>query len=199
MSSEKIYVFKIFERIWHWSQASLIIFMLITGFEVHGSYTLFGFAKAVSSAHHCRLDAGSVVGVRHFLAYHHRRVETVHSDHGQGGGDDQALFGRDLQRCAASFQGDPLKKHNPLQRLAYIGVLLFIGPLLWLTGWFYLFYGVWQAWGVDKFVSLEWVAFFHTAGAFMMLAFLIAHVYLTTAGHTPTSHIKAMITGWEEV
>jgi len=23
-------------------------------------------------------------------------------------------------------------------------------------------------------------------------------VYLTTAGHTPLSHIKAMITGWEE-
>ena len=35
--------------------------------------------------------------------------------------------------------------------------------------------------------------------AFMMLAFLIAHVYLTTAGHTPTAHFKAMITGWEEV
>jgi len=32
-----------------------------------------------------------------------------------------------------------------------------------------------------------------------MLMFLFAHVYLTTAGHTPTSHIKAMITGWEEV
>ena len=30
-------------------------------------------------------------------------------------------------------------------------------------------------------------------------AFLIAHVYLTTAGHTPMAHIKAMITGWEEV
>ena len=36
-------------------------------------------------------------------------------------------------------------------------------------------------------------------GAFMMLVFFIAHVYLATAGHTPTSHIKAMITGWEEL
>jgi len=26
----------------------------------------------------------------------------------------------------------------------------------------------------------------------------IAHVYLSTAGHTPLAHIKAMITGWEE-
>ena len=32
-----------------------------------------------------------------------------------------------------------------------------------------------------------------------MLAFFIAHVYLATAGHTPLAHIKAMITGWEEV
>jgi len=77
-------------------------------------------------------------------------------------------------------------------------VLLLIGPLLWFTGWFYLFFGDWKAWGVDKYISLEWVAFFHAAGAFMMLIFLIAHVYLTTAGHTPTSHIRAMITGWEE-
>jgi thiosulfate reductase cytochrome b subunit len=32
----------------------------------------------------------------------------------------------------------------------------------------------------------------------MVLIFFIAHVYLATAGHTPLSHIKAMITGWEE-
>jgi len=35
--------------------------------------------------------------------------------------------------------------------------------------------------------------------AFMMLIFFIAHIYLATAGHTVTSHIKAMITGWEDV
>jgi thiosulfate reductase cytochrome b subunit len=28
--------------------------------------------------------------------------------------------------------------------------------------------------------------------------FFIVHVYLTTTGHTPTAHIKAMVTGWEE-
>ena len=68
------------------------------------------------------------------------------------------------------FNATTLKKHNPLQRLAYLGVMLFIGPLMWFTGWFYLFYDEWTAWGVDQYLSLEWVAFFHTAGAFMMLA-----------------------------
>jgi thiosulfate reductase cytochrome b subunit len=31
-----------------------------------------------------------------------------------------------------------------------------------------------------------------------MLIFLIVHVYLTTTGHTPLAHIRAMISGWEE-
>jgi thiosulfate reductase cytochrome b subunit len=50
-----------------------------------------------------------------------------------------------------------------------------------------------------SWLTMEYVAMFHVIGAFMMLVFLIAHVYLATAGHTPTAHIKAMITGWEEV
>ena len=41
--TERIYIFKRFERFWHCSQALLIMFMMTTGFEVHGLYTLFGF------------------------------------------------------------------------------------------------------------------------------------------------------------
>jgi thiosulfate reductase cytochrome b subunit len=29
--------------------------------------------------------------------------------------------------------------------------------------------------------------------------FIFVHVYLTTLGHTPGAHVKAMITGYEEV
>lgn len=43
------------------------------------------------------------------------------------------------------------------------------------------------------------IAVIHTLGAFALIAFTIIHVYMTTTGHTPTSHIKAMITGWDEV
>jgi thiosulfate reductase cytochrome b subunit len=39
----------------------------------------------------------------------------------------------------------------------------------------------------------------HVIGAFLMLAFLISHLYLITTGHKVTSQIKAMITGWEEL
>jgi len=197
--SEKIYVFKKFERFWHWSQASLIIFMLITGFEVHGSYKLFGFEHAVS---YHTTAAWTLIGLWVFAIFWHfttgewkQYIPTTDKVVAMVKFYSVGIF----VNAPHPFRATTLRKHNPLQRLAYLGVLLFIGPLLWFSGWFYLFFGNWQEWGVDKYVSLEWVAFFHTAGAFMMLMFLIAHVYLTTAGHTPTSHIKAMITGWEEV
>jgi len=199
MTVERIYVFKRFERFWHWSQASLIIFMLITGFEVHGSYSLFGFGKAVSLH---TIAAWSLIGLWVFAIFWHfttgewkQYIPTTDKVVAMIKFYSVGIF----TNAPHPFKATTLKKHNPLQRLAYLGVMLFIGPLLWLSGWFYLFFSDWAAWGVDKYVSLEWVAFFHAAGAFMMLMFLIAHVYLTTAGHTPTSHIKAMITGWEEV
>ena len=43
---ERVYLFTRFERLWHWAQAVLIIGMLVTGFEIHGTYKWLGFAQA---------------------------------------------------------------------------------------------------------------------------------------------------------
>jgi len=43
----RIYLYKRYERFWHWSQAAMVIFMLVTGFEIHGVYKNFGFQRAV--------------------------------------------------------------------------------------------------------------------------------------------------------
>jgi thiosulfate reductase cytochrome b subunit len=43
------------------------------------------------------------------------------------------------------------------------------------------------------------VAFIHMAGAFAIFSFIIVHVYMTTTGHSLTAHIRAMISGWEEI
>lgn len=197
MATERIYIFKRFERFWHWSQAALIITLLATGFEVHGSYSFFGFKDA--STYHT-YAAWTLVGLWVFAVFWHfttgewkQYIPTLEKV--------QAMMRYYLTGIFTNaphpFRQTQLTKHNPLQRLAYLFVLLVINPLIWTTGWFYLFYNSWKDWGVG-WLSLEWVAFFHVIAAFMMLLFFIVHVYLTTAGHTPTSHIKAMITGWEE-
>jgi len=43
------------------------------------------------------------------------------------------------------------------------------------------------------------MAFIHTAGAFAILCFIIVHVYMTTTGHSIAAHVKAMISGREDV
>lgn len=47
--------------------------------------------------------------------------------------------------------------------------------------------------------GLPYLAPFHTLIAWLLATFVVAHVYLTTTGATPTEDIKAMVTGWENV
>ncbi|MCK9389502.1 MAG: cytochrome b/b6 domain-containing protein [Sulfuritalea sp.] len=196
--AERIYVFKRFERFWHWSQAGLIMFLMLTAFDIHGTYAIFGFEKAVN---YHTIAAWSLVGLWVFAIFWHLTTgewrQYIPTTEKVVAMAQYYLFGI-FRNAPHPFRLTQLRKHNPLQRLAYLVVLLFISPLIWISGWLYLFYADWAAWGLPN-LQLEWVATAHTLGAFMMLAFLIAHVYLTTAGHTPLAHIKAMITGWEEV
>ena len=196
--SERIYIFKGFERFWHWSQAALIIFMLLTGFEIHGTYSLFGFARAVD--YHV-IAAWSLIGLWVFAIFWH--FTTGEWRHYIPTTDKIVAVARFYSSGIFRNEPHPFKpslsnKHNPLQRLTYLGILLFVSPLIWITGWLYLFYNDWAAWGIRN-LQLDWVATGHTIGAFLMLAFLVSHLYLATTGHTPLAHIKAMITGWEEI
>lgn len=73
-----------------------------------------------------------------------------------------------------------------------------IGPLLWLSGLLYITYNLWPAFGING-LELWMVAAAHTAGAFLMIAFLIAHLYLAlTTADVPFGNLKAMIRGYEE-
>ena len=88
-------------------------------------------------------------------------------------------------------------KHNPLQRIAYLSFKLLISPAIWISGLLYLFYDRWADWGLSV-LTLESVATAHTAAAFAMIIFVIAHVYMATMGKTVFSLIKPMITGYED-
>ncbi len=195
---KRIYIFKRFERFWHWSQAALIMFMMLTGFEVHGVYRFFGFQRAVdlhSTAAWMLITLWVFAIFWHFTTGEWRQyIPTLEKVDAMLKYYVTGIF----VNAPHPVRQTTLSKHNPLQRLAYLFVKLIINPLLWVTGLLYLFYAEWASAGLG-WLSLEWVAVAHTAGAFMMLIFFIAHVYLATAGHTATSHIKAMVTGWEEV
>lgn len=198
MSSERIYLYKRYERFWHWSQALLIVVMMVTGFEVHGTYRLFGFGRAVqfhTLAAWTLLTLWAFTIVWQFTTGEWRqylptlkRVDAMIRYYAFG------IF----TRAEHPFHKTAGQKHNPLQRLAYLAFLAVMSPIIWGTGLAYLFYPQWGALGIDRLLSLEWIAFGHTVGAFLILSFFFVHVYMTTTGHTWYAHIKSMITGWEE-
>ncbi|MBI4757234.1 MAG: cytochrome b/b6 domain-containing protein [Betaproteobacteria bacterium] len=197
-STQRIYLYNRYERFWHWSQAALIIIMMITGFEVHGSYENFGFQRAVE---YHTLAAWALLTLWAFTIFWQfttgewkqyiptlKKVDSMVRYY---------VFGI-FVNAPHPFRKTAHRKHNPLQRLAYLALLSLVSPIIWGSGLLYLFHAWWKVLGVDGVLTLEWVAFAHTAGAFMMLVFFILHVYLTTTGHTPLAHIKTMITGWEQ-
>jgi thiosulfate reductase cytochrome b subunit len=197
--AKKVMIFKRFERFWHWTQAALIMVLLFSGFEIHGSYRVLGFEDAVTLH---RAMAWSLVTLWVFAIFWHlttgewkqyiptlKKVDAMVKYY---------LLGIFI-RAPHPFRQTMLRKHNPLQRLAYLFMWVVISPIIWATGWAYLFYAQWADWGLDQYLNLEDVAFFHAVGAFMMLTFLIAHLYLITTGKTVWAHMRAMITGWEEI
>ncbi|MCD1638230.1 cytochrome b/b6 domain-containing protein [Stutzerimonas frequens] len=195
--ADRLYLFTRFERFWHWSQAALIITLLFSGFAIHGSHALLDFRTAVE-VH--EVAAWLLIALWIFAIFWHFTT-------GQWRQYIPTLS--NIRRVAlyyarGIFIGAPHpykvtaeRKHNPLQRIAYLGVLVLINPLIWISGLLYLFWGR-LAPLLPDWLALEAVALAHTGGAFLMLIFLIVHVYLTTTGHTPLAHIRAMITGWEE-
>jgi thiosulfate reductase cytochrome b subunit len=199
--AKETYVYKIFERFWHWSQAFLILFLAVTGFEVHGSFNLMGFEAAVQW-HNIALWALVVLIVFaifwHFTTGEWRQyIPTTKFIKAQ---IDYYITG--------IFRGAPhptkksvYNKFNPLQRLVYLGLKVLAIPVQIATGFLYLYYKYPSGSEIQSMdiVNLKLVAIIHTIGAFALVAFVIAHVYLTTTGHKPFSAIKAMITGWEEL
>jgi thiosulfate reductase cytochrome b subunit len=94
-----------------------------------------------------------------------------------------------------------LSKLNPLQKLVYASLKLLVIPVVAGSGLLYMFYRYPQRHAVLglNVHGLQTIALVHTAAAFLLVTFLVAHLYLVTTGHTLTSNLKAMITGFEEL
>ncbi len=87
-----------------------------------------------------------------------------------------------------------------MQRLVYFVLKVVIIPALVASGLLYLYYhSLGQAVGFVRNIDLGSIALWHPAAAFLMVSFLVVHVYMTTTGRTPVSNIKAMLVGYEEI
>jgi thiosulfate reductase cytochrome b subunit len=195
------YIYRAFERFWHWTQAALIMMLGVTGFEIHGAIHFFGFRQAVA-LHNTSAISFLVLIV--FAVFWHfttgewqQYLPTREHLHAQV---NYYVFGI-FRNAPHPTKKQVLSKLNPLQKLVYAGLKALVIPVMAASGLLYMFYRYPQRYEVISLNvgGLKAIALAHTLGAFALVCFFIAHLYLITTGSTVTSNLKAMITGYEDL
>ncbi|MEA3641530.1 MAG: cytochrome b/b6 domain-containing protein [Lamprobacter sp.] len=198
----RLYLYPIWLRLWHWLNALLFLTLLITGVSMHFSLGwLIPFDVAVPIHNSCGMLLSLswlvfVVGNLWSGNSKHYRVNLRRLP-----GD---LIAQTRYYLHGIFVGAPHPFHvsadqklNALQTLSYIGVMYGLMPILVISGWAFLFstslpetlFGVGTVWII---------AITHLVVAWMLALFLIVHMYIITTGETPTTNLKAMVTGWHK-
>jgi thiosulfate reductase cytochrome b subunit len=202
--SHRVYILARWIRVWHWTNATLIILLLASGVSMHYSQPtvrlinfslareIHNFAGIMLCLNYGFFFIGNIVSGNwwQFIprphGYAHRAWKQIR----------YYLWG--------IFRGEPhpfpttvADNFNPLQQFTYWGVMYVLVPLLMLTGVVYLFPTLApDRWfGVDGLLP---IALAHYVVAFLIFLFFLVHVYLTTTGEKLTDHVKMMITGWHE-
>jgi thiosulfate reductase cytochrome b subunit len=202
-ATERVRIYTRYERAWHWMQALAVGLLLLSGFEVRGMFRLLGFEGAVRlhEALGFFLLANAFLGLFYFL------TSGAIRQYVQAPRDFATLAFRQARYYLRGiFRGEPhpvertaRARLNPLQKAVYVAILNVLLPWQILTGFL--------VWGIERWPQVErWTGGLdvlvplHALGSWLFLAFLVAHVYLTTtSGHRPLSGITSMVTGWEDV
>ena len=201
----RVHMYDAYERIWHWLQASTILLLIFTGLIIHKPHLfgMFSFAYVVQMHN----VLGFIVLINAALALFYTVASgTIRRFFPK----TEGFVGRALAQAAfytkGIFAGEahPLEKTkanrlNPLQQITYLAILNILLPAQVVTG--VLIWGM-QKWPLlaAALGGLPVLAPLHTLLAWAFAAFIVMHVYLTTAaGETPGAGIRSMISGWEEV
>jgi thiosulfate reductase cytochrome b subunit len=206
MNMSKLYVNPLPVRIWHWANAVLFIILIVTGVQIRylGLFDLMSFRTAVVVHNWVAftLIGNFFVWLLFYLfseknkAYHpeFNIVKLATESFRQ-----MMYYGYGMFKGERSpHRMDPYYKFNPLQRTLYQILMLFLLPMQFVTGVL--------LWDVKRFSNVidlaggvRVVDTVHVLIFIFFVFYIFIHPYLATLGHTPTAHIKAMITGYEEV
>lgn len=200
----RVYMYDVYERLWHWLQTAAILLLLFTGLIIHKPdlFGIFSFSYVVQV--HNILALLLVLNAGLSLFYHLASGEIKQFIPRPRGFFDEA-FTQALYYVRGIFRDEPHpiektreRKLNPLQQVTYVMVLNVLLPAQIITG--ALMWGA-QRWpgAAAALGGLPWLGPLHTLVAWSFAAFIILHVYLTTTGPTPAANMKAMMMGYEEV
>ncbi|MBN2341365.1 MAG: cytochrome b/b6 domain-containing protein [Deltaproteobacteria bacterium] len=201
---KRVYMYSLYERIWHWLMASSVIVLLTTGLKIHFPMNLSFVSFPTAVTLHNITAVILVINAALSLFFHLASAAIVQFIP-EKKGLLQALIAQVEYYTRGIFLGHkhpaektPDKKLNPLQQLTYLGLLNVLFPLQVLTGLAIWLNSKWPQL-LEPLGGLSVIGPVHNLGSWMFLTFLVVHLYLTTTGHTIVSNISAMINGYDDI
>lgn len=200
---KKIYLHPLALRIWHWANALIVILLLITGIKlrISGVATLPPHSSALLV--HRYLGWAMTISFGFWLVYvlgsgHLKRQYAVRKKDFKGTLRQAGFYFFTIFRGKENpFQPSPGEKFNPLQKISYGTIMLVFTPVVVLTG--LLFSNILP---FRKYILLhngiKGLDAAHVVVAYAFAFYIVTHIYMSTLGRSPFSHIKAMILGYEE-
>jgi len=202
--TERIYLLPLWIRVWHWTNAALIITLAVTGISLHFADPKLPLVEFSLAARIHDIAGIALVAVYSLFVI----ANIVSGNWWQYVPKPPGI----LERCWIQgkwyiwgiFKGEPHPyrvseeaNFNALQALSYWAIMYMVMPVMLLTGLVFLVPELApdRAFGFDGLLP---VAVLHYLTGAVIVMFMIAHVYLGTTGHTASSMLKTMITGWHE-
>jgi thiosulfate reductase cytochrome b subunit len=190
-------------RIWHWANALMVILLLVTGIELR----IPGVAALPvnSAALLVHRYTGWLMTISCLFWFVYSLMSgNLSRNYVFRMGDLKGTFRQVKFYLFSIFRGEenpfrasPDEKFNPVQKLAYGAIMCIFTPIVVVTGLFFsdvLFF--------RKYLlllnAMKVLDAIHVIVAYMFALYLIVHIYMATLGRKASSHIKAMIVGYEE-
>jgi thiosulfate reductase cytochrome b subunit len=203
--SKKLYLYPVWLRIWHHVNAVLMIFLIFTGISMQYSspdYPLIRFDIAVK-LHNIN---GIALTISYFIfltgviftsigRYYVVKTEGLLTSFAKQ--LRYYLFGI-FRGERSPFQVTEKQKFNPMQLITYNVTMHLIIPVTFITGWA-LLYPETIVLNVFGYSGIMLTSLVHTIAGFFISIFLIIHLYVITIGHSPTSNLRSILSGYHEV
>lgn len=202
-NSERLYLYPLWIRIWHLTNAILCLLLIVTGLSIQFSNPSVVVQFKIAVAIH---NIAGVLLTLSYLVFFLGNLFTVNGKYyifevkgfitrlmKQFRYYTIGIFRKELPPFPVTMK----QKFNPLQQFSYVILMYVLVPLAILSGIGLLYPQI----TVNSLLGasgLNLTDLLHITAGFLITVFLCIHIYFCTIGKTPVSNFKSMIDGYHE-
>jgi thiosulfate reductase cytochrome b subunit len=200
---KKIYLHPLPLRMWHWANALIVILLLTTGIMLRIPGVATFPANSAALRVHRYLGWAMTISFGFWFAYalgsgHLRHQYTVRKKDFKETFRQAGFYLFSIFRGKENpFQPSLDEKFNPLQKISYGAIMLVFTPVVVVTGLLFSDILPFRKY-ILLYDAVKGVDATHVIVAYVFALYIVIHVYMSTLGRNPLSHIKAMVLGYEE-